>query len=169
MLISDGIPGIYKPDGTGCRAKAFYIFFCCLYATRSFIGASIFKLLLIAIERYNSTLFPVTYRIRIRVDRTCLGVDLVLSWIIPPFPVRHIYFYTPEDEYCVISYNKEFITWAGTWALIGQLVLPTLFMFYAYIHMTVVLERSQARNDIGEHSGPTNDAMSYQAVAPQEH
>ena len=48
-----------------------------------------------------------------------------------------VFFYQAEEDYCVITFNSGFVTWAGYWSLVGQLTLPTFFMFYAYIQMTV--------------------------------
>ncbi|XP_063713958.1 D(2) dopamine receptor-like [Symsagittifera roscoffensis] len=137
LAVCDGIPGLEKPKGTGGMGKLFCVLFCSDYPAWVFITASIFNLVVIAVERYFAVVFPMLYK-RLYSNKRFLIAKLAVAWLIPPFPVLFdVFFYQAEEDYCVITFNSGFVTWAGYWSLVGQLTLPTFFMFYAYIQMTV--------------------------------
>lgn len=103
-------------------------------------AASVFSLLLIAIDRYNAVIYP--HSLQQRISLKILPFLLITCWVtsvILCMPLFFVMKYNPQKDFCIEEWSKSVLpkVYGIVWLLYGG--VPILVMGYLYIKIIRVL------------------------------
>ncbi|XP_075256702.1 mu-type opioid receptor-like [Convolutriloba macropyga] len=143
LAMMKSLPRLPKPVGSGFLAQVFCRVYCSEYPLWALLNTSVFYLLLVAVDRYLSVIFPFFHKIKFNTFLV-LNSGLAMTWILGIIMAGYnLVFYVVSGEICVIDFSFDIwiFVWSGNWSFFGMLMIPTGLMLLAYGHISYALSK----------------------------